>query len=277
MSDRDLKLDSKVLNPQRFSDNADLYDKVRPQCPQKAVDMLSGYLGREPECVVDLGCGTGLSTLAWYDRCSRIIGVEPSGGMRKQAQEKVVACGMTDRVRFIEGYSDATGLETASADIITCSQSFHWMDPQKTLEEVNRLLIKGGIFAAYDCDFPPSCHWEAELCYEKLLSKVRELEQEHPRIKESFRRWDKDRHLESIKNSGYFRYARELVFSSQEQCTAKRFIGIALSQGGLQQALKEEVEGFRPLVDSFAQSIESLFGDKTFTIDFGYRMRIGVK
>ena len=42
----------------------------------------------------------------------------------------------------------------ASADIVTCSQSFHWMEPEPTLAEIARILRPGGVFAAYDYDWP---------------------------------------------------------------------------------------------------------------------------
>lgn len=43
-------------------------------------------------------------------------------------------------VRYISGFSDKTGLEDNSVDIVTCSQSFHWMNPETTLNEVSRIL-----------------------------------------------------------------------------------------------------------------------------------------
>ena len=60
-------------------------------------------------------------------------------------------------VNFVSGFSDNTGLENSSVDIITCSQSFHWMNPETTLNEASRILKKGGVFAVYDCDWPPVC------------------------------------------------------------------------------------------------------------------------
>lgn len=55
--------------------------------------------------------------------------------------------------------SDDLGLPDDSVDIITCSQSFHWMEPQSTLREFARVPRPGGIFVAYDCDWPPVLDW----------------------------------------------------------------------------------------------------------------------
>jgi SAM-dependent methyltransferase len=40
--------------------------------------------------------------------------------------------------------------------LVTCSQSLHWMEPEPTFAEVARILRRGGVFAAYDYDWPTS-------------------------------------------------------------------------------------------------------------------------
>ncbi|MGH7866895.1 MAG: class I SAM-dependent methyltransferase, partial [Candidatus Dormibacteraceae bacterium] len=45
-----------------------------------------------------------------------------------------------------------TGLPEACADVVTCVQAFHWMDPEIVLPEVARILRPGGVFAAVDYD-----------------------------------------------------------------------------------------------------------------------------
>lgn len=103
------------------------------------------------------------------------------------------------------------------------------MNPTDTLAEVNRILTPNGVFATVDCDWPPVCSLEAELAYSQLLNKVRFIELENKDVFKTFQRWNKDKHLQNIKQSGYFRYCREIVFMNKEKCNADRFIGIALS------------------------------------------------
>ena len=261
-------------NADRFIGFADIYDNARPKCPEKVKQIILKYLGRTPSLVVDLGCGTGLSTKVWSEVSKEVIGIEPSTDMIQIAREK--SAGL-DNVIFKSKFSDNTGLDDDCADIITCAQSFHWMDPETTLIEVSRILKKGGVFAIYDCDWPPVCNLEAELEYNKLFEQVKKIESTHLDLKERFTRWNKDRHLSNIKNSGYFRYVREIVFSNSEICNAQRFIAIALSQGGLQAIMKANIEEITPFLLSFKEKILSVFGNDEFKIDFCYRMRIGVK
>lgn len=260
------------LNATRFLGFAKLYECSRPSLPEQACRFILDYLRKKPTLIVDLGCGTGLSTHIWKDKCDRIIGIEPSEDMLSIAKEK-----QTDTVTFKQAYSDNTGLPDEIADIVICSQSFHWMNPVDTLTEVNRILKRDGIFATVDCDWPPVCHWQAEAAYSVLLNKVRMIEVENPSIQKTFQRWDKEKHLSNIKESGYFRYAREIVFSNQESCNAERFIGIALSQGGLQTILKNQPELIEKDILHFQNVIRHRLGNREFEITFCYRMRIGIK
>lgn len=262
------------INANRFLGFADVYDNARPKCPEKVKEILLKYLGKSPSVVVDLGCGTGLSTTIWSEVSNKVIGIEPSKDMIKLAREKA---SNLENVIFVSGFSDNTGLENSSVDIITCSQSFHWMNPETTLKEASRILKKGGVFAVYDCDWPPVCNWEAEFEYKKLFEKVTEIESKYPNIRDSFVKFDKENHLSNIKNSLNFRYVREIVFSNTETCNAQRFIQIALSQGGLQSIIKSNIDEINPFILAFKEKIIDIFGTVEFKIDFCYRMRIGVK
>jgi trans-aconitate methyltransferase len=62
------------------------YDAVRPRPPAVLVDVLCRYARVDrPRLVVDLGCGTGLSTAGWAARAARVVGVEPAPGMLSTA------------------------------------------------------------------------------------------------------------------------------------------------------------------------------------------------
>lgn len=265
-------IENDKLNADRFLGFAKLYESSRPTVPNQVCAFLFNYLEKKPTQIVDLGCGTGLSTLVWQDKCDSIIGIDPSRDMLNIAEEK-----QTGDILFKQAYSDNTGLPNDFADIVICSQSFHWMNPADTLKEVNRILKKGGVFATVDCDWPPVANWKAEAAYSVLLNKVRMIESELEDIKKTFHRWEKEYHLKNIKESGYFRYCREIVFSNKEKCNADRFIGIALSQGGLQTILKTNPKLIEPDILHFQNKINKIYGDEEFEITFCYRMRVGIK
>lgn len=262
----------KQKNVDRFSGFADTYESARPRVPMYPVRVICRYLGRNPETIVDLGCGTGLSSDIWRNVCGNIIGIEPGGDMLRIARQKE-----DSSLHFRQAFANDTGLPDECADVVVCSQSFHWMEPDSTLAEVNRILKKGGVFATIDCDWPPVTKWQAEYAYTKLNDQVRKMELEMPEIRESFLRYPKDRHLENIKKSGYFTYARELLFANTEPCTRERFENILFTQGSMQAILKKCPERLADEVAAFQAAVAEIFGDDPFDIEFAYRMRVGIK
>lgn len=259
-------------NADRFTGFADIYDSARPALPAYAVDLLCRYLGRPPERVVDLGCGTGLSTLAWARVCPDVVGVDPSGDMLAAARTK-----QTPGVRFVQAFAHDTGLPDESADIVVCSQSFHWMEPASTLAQAGRLLRAGGVFATVDCDWPPAFDWRAERAYMRLYNKVRQLEKELPELRETFVRYPKEEHLRHIRESGLFLYSRELLFAHTERFTPQRFIRLLYSQGSLQTLLKRCPERIQGELAAFERETEALLRREEFPADLSYRIRMGIR
>jgi predicted O-methyltransferase YrrM len=63
------------------------YHTHRRKPPAALVDVLLQLAGtRRPRLVVDLGSGTGISTMLWAPHAERVVGVEPLDEMRKIAE-----------------------------------------------------------------------------------------------------------------------------------------------------------------------------------------------
>ena len=178
-----------TANVERFSGFADCYDAYRPTPPAVIIDILTQLAGvAEPKFVVDLGCGTGLSSRIWTGRAKEVVGVEPSADMRAQAEARAGAMTSRTKMRFQGGLSTETGLPDGCADIVTCSQSLHWMEPDATFAESARILRSGGVFAAIDCDWPPVTNIEAELAYHEASCRIYATSQQRG-VSESVKRW----------------------------------------------------------------------------------------
>ena len=245
------------------------YDAHRPATPQALLDLLCLTAQVErPRLVVDLGSGTGLSSRAWADRAAEVVGIEASAEMKRLAEEA------TERpnVRYLHAFAHDTGLAEEVADVVTCSQSFHWMEPDPVLAEAARILRPGGVFAAYDYDWPPVVHWEVEAAFEELLERVWELRE--PLGRSSY---EKEGHLDRIAQSGHFRYTREVGVHGREQGGAERIVGMAMSLGPLivllESGVTEEELGLAELRDVAAR----VLGDGEVSWFMCYRVRLGVK
>lgn len=264
--------DSRVRNADRFTGFADIYDAARPVMPAYVAEQITAYLGRRPDTVVDLGCGTGLSSLSWRGHCRRVIGVEPSAEMSAMAEPKA-----GEGVSFRPGFGNDTGLPDGCADVVVCSQSFHWMEPTSTLREAARLLMPGGVFATVDCDWPPITDWRAEGAYMRLYEKVRRLEREMPDVNATFTRYPKSEHLNHMRESGWFAYCREIVFQNTEFADTQRFVSLLLSQGSLQTLLRLHPECIEADFARFREEVTTLLPTGQFPLTFCYRMRVGVR
>lgn len=126
---------SDVDTADRFSGLAAAYDRFRPRYPTRAIEAL--LAGLAPDCeVVDIGAGTGISSRALARHGARVIAIEPNDEMRAFA----VSRGVDAR----EGRANGTGLASASADLVTAFQAFHWFTNRDALDEFARILRPGG-------------------------------------------------------------------------------------------------------------------------------------
>ncbi len=260
-------------NIERFTGFADQYDKYRPSPPSALADLLMRLTGTSrPALVVDLGSGTGLSSRYWADKAEQVIGVEPTLDMRRQAEAQTDA----KNVIYQEGFSHQTGLPSHCAQIVTCSQSLHWMEPQSTFEEAARILIPGGVFAAYDYDWPPTTgSWEADAAYEEYMTKIREVANGYT-DPNPIRMWEKPQHLSRMHSSGCFRYTRETVIHHIEPGNAERLIGLILSQGSVMTLLKGGLNESQIGIDIFRQKVLEALGMEHKPWYWSSRVRIGI-
>ena len=248
---------------------ASQYDRFRPRPPGALLDLLCRYSrSTRPALVVDLGCGTGLSSRAWSGVARRTIGVEPNPAMLAAAEH-------APGVEYREGYSHETGLPGGAADIVTCSQSLHWMEPEPVFAEVARLLRPGGVFAAYDYDVVPAVDPELDNAFRAYQHRRTEA-RERRGIRQGADRWPKSGHLGRMRSSGSFRVCREVVLHSVEKGDAERVSGLARSLG-LPVAEMSDRELVRELrLEDLDWAARRLLGDRTVPFLFGYRIRLGV-
>jgi SAM-dependent methyltransferase len=119
----------------RFSDRVDDYVRYRPDYPAAAVDCALD--GAPPGVVVDVGAGTGIWTRQLAAHGRTIVALEPNAEMRAVAPA-------LPGVTWEGGTAEATGLDDASAALVTVAQAFHWFRAGEALAEFARVLVPGG-------------------------------------------------------------------------------------------------------------------------------------
>lgn len=104
-------------------------------------------IGGKPRRILDLGCGTGSTTLMLKQafREAEVIGLDLSPYMLVMADYKAKKSGFN--LKWRQGKAEATGLAPASFDLVTASFLLHEIPPsvaQAVLRECFRLLVAGG-------------------------------------------------------------------------------------------------------------------------------------
>jgi SAM-dependent methyltransferase len=213
-----------------------------------------------PRLVVDLGSGTGLSTRFWSEHADEVVGIEPQQAMRRYAESGTGAA----NVRYLAASAYETGLPDGCADVVTAAQSLHWMEPNRVLPEIRRVLRPGGVFCSYTYEALQTPLWEPEAAWEALLQRKAELRAERGLSSPT---WVPTR--ERLEEQGTFRRVKELALHSLERGDGDRLVALALSEGSLQTLLEAGVNEQEVGLDRLRRACRAMPEPVTWWI--GYR------
>ncbi len=124
-----------------FSDVAGVYARHRPGYPPSAIQTALGGLASPPR-VVDVGCGTGISSRLLAAAGAIVTGVDPSPEMLAAARRAAPVPGPP--IDYIAASAEGLPVADACADLVVCAQAFHWFDARVALGEFRRVLTPGG-------------------------------------------------------------------------------------------------------------------------------------
>src|SRR5436190_790371 len=183
------------------------------------------------------------------------------------------------------------------------------MEPAATFAEVARLLRPGGVFAAVDCDWPPSvgsaaaeaawhrCRltvraYEARLAAgltgPDLLAPINDCERpgsvhfgrdahhDGAKLATGVRSWSKDGHLGRMRDSGRFRWCTELTAHGLENGDHARFVDLLRSQGDFQTLRKHGLDEDTLGVGALEAEARDAMGAGVRPMWFSWRARVAV-
>jgi SAM-dependent methyltransferase len=129
----------------RFRGLAEVYARCRPTYPDAAIHcIMSRCCLGFGSLLVDVGCGTGISSTIFSRRGVEVIGIEPNDEMRRKGEDDAARLTLLIYPTYRAGQAEATGLPDGVADVVLAAQAFHWFNPEKALREFQRILKPGG-------------------------------------------------------------------------------------------------------------------------------------
>ena len=118
-----------------FGSAAAAYERGRPSYPPEAIDWL---LPTSASKVLDLGAGTGKLTTRLVERGLDVVAVDPIPGMLE-----VLRTSLPETLALL-GTAEEIPLEDNSVDAVLVAQAWHWVNPERAIPEVARVLRPGG-------------------------------------------------------------------------------------------------------------------------------------
>lgn len=134
-----------MKSTERFSGLANIYAASRPTYPPEAIDFIMTECKISKSSVmVDVGCGTGISTRLFTARGVKVIGIEPNEDMRTSAENETAGGADDAKPEYRDGTAEDTKLPDEFADVLLSAQAFHWFDAGRALAEFHRVLKPNG-------------------------------------------------------------------------------------------------------------------------------------
>ena len=136
--------------------HAAAYAAFRPSYPRSVLDVIAsfmrahGHSSARHSLAVDVACGSGQSTFFLCDAFESVVGIDVSPAQIANARAKCVEKPSNGaQIEFRVGSAYELPVGTASADLVSCAQAWHWLDPDKFYAEAKRILRPRGCLAVY--------------------------------------------------------------------------------------------------------------------------------
>ena len=148
-----------------FGSVAGDYDRYRPAPPPQALDCL---IPPDASVVLDLAAGTGAVTRLLIGRAARVVAIEPDDRMRS------VLAARCPEAEVLEGRGEDIPLPDASVDAVVIASAWHWLDPERAVPEIARVLRPGGALGIIWVSRDSRADWVAE--FNGLMREAREAD-----------------------------------------------------------------------------------------------------
>jgi SAM-dependent methyltransferase len=179
---------SPAFDPRRFRSTVPFYAAYRVPYPEALIAFVAQRCGLGPGSpVLDLGSGPGPLAVAFARLGCAVTAIDPEPDMLAAAARGAAAAGVM--IDLVEGSSYDLGTRRGPFQAVVMGRSFHWMDRDQTLSELDRIVApsvdsSGAVVlfgdrrvAAPGADWPSLLH---DLAKELVPARMAQRRQSNP-------------------------------------------------------------------------------------------------
>jgi ubiquinone/menaquinone biosynthesis C-methylase UbiE len=220
---------------QSFDGLAKGYDKSRPDYPSELFKEIINFWKEgvneylQVPVILDVGCGTGISTRAFYIALSgkcKITGIEPGVDMLETAIRS-----SPKEIGYIQSPAELLPVGGETVDIITAAQAAQWFKRPEFYKEAERVLKENGVIAIYENN--------RDWANSEFLNKHEEFLEEHSidtKLNERYSRHYRDFPYQD-ELSGIFKNAKTFTFFWSRKMTPEGFLAMAKTSTQVKRAI----------------------------------------
>jgi SAM-dependent methyltransferase len=238
---------------------AERYAKSRPFFHPLAIEKIqsiccaTGRINR----ALDVGCGTGQSTVALLDVAEEVVGLDSSAEMLSYAVRR-------PQIRYVEARAEQIPFDDTSYGLITVGGAFHWFDDRKFMLEARRVLRPGGWLVIYNDGFTG-----------RMIGN------------EDYQKWNREQYLVRYptppRNNHFLSDSEVLAygfvpsgleqFTHDVQFTQEQLVSYLLTQTNVIHAVEAGKEDLQSVANWLLDSVQPLFLGATESFTFACEIR----
>jgi SAM-dependent methyltransferase len=130
-----------------FDGIATTYADARPPYPERVYEILRTRCHLGPgQRVLDIGAGSGQATQRLVDAGAEVVAVEPSQALADELRARL---NVSPSLQVVVGPFEDVDLPSGAFDLVTAATSFHWLDADRAVPMIARVLRPGGWLALW--------------------------------------------------------------------------------------------------------------------------------
>jgi ubiquinone/menaquinone biosynthesis C-methylase UbiE len=119
------------------------YTEVRPFFHDEAVERLRKFAGvARFQRALDVGCGTGQSSIALAAVADQVAAIDPSEGMLKHAS-------LRPNIAYQLGVAERLDFGAGEFDLVSAGSALHWFDQDRFFAQCQKVLAPAGLLAVH--------------------------------------------------------------------------------------------------------------------------------